>query len=250
VAQVERGTGPGTRDGTRDKLIRAAERLFAEHGIAGVPLRDINRAAGQSNRSAVQYYFGDRDGLVQAILARHRADDEVRRHALLDEYEQDANWGDLRGLVAAFVLPLVDKLDDDDGGREYLRIKAEHYSRPVPFDELFPERLPGHSMVRWHRLLNPLVPEEERALLHTRYPALRFVFFELARRAADTPRADDQLFAAHLIDLATAMLTSRPSEETRQLLERRRRRRKGRDRGSPSGGVDRRPRRSAGNGPR
>ena len=40
---------------TRDQIIRAAEQLFAAHGIDGVSLREINRAAGQSNTGAVQY---------------------------------------------------------------------------------------------------------------------------------------------------------------------------------------------------
>ena len=42
---------------TRDQIIRAAEELFAARGIDGVSLREINRAAGQSNTGAVQYHF-------------------------------------------------------------------------------------------------------------------------------------------------------------------------------------------------
>ena len=58
----------GTAEGaeTRDRILRAAEVLLADQGIDGVSLREINRAAGQSNTAAVQYYFGDRDGLLTA----------------------------------------------------------------------------------------------------------------------------------------------------------------------------------------
>jgi len=46
-----------------------AEQLFAEHGIAAVPLRDIGTAAGQKNHAVVQHHFGDRECLVREVIA-------------------------------------------------------------------------------------------------------------------------------------------------------------------------------------
>ena len=84
-------------------------------------------------------------------------------------------------------------------------------------------RLPERSVfARWHELLNPLVPEEELTVLHTRYPAIRFAFVELARRAAGDPREDDRLFTSHLTDLVTALLASQASTQTTRLLALRR----------------------------
>ena len=57
-----------TPTGTREKLIIAAEQLFAERGIQDVSLRQINNAAGQRNASATHYHFGSRDTLVRAIF--------------------------------------------------------------------------------------------------------------------------------------------------------------------------------------
>jgi hypothetical protein len=76
--------------------------------------------------------------------------------------------------------------------------------------------------MRWHRLLDPLVSEEERAVLHTRYPAIRFAFVEMARRAAGEAREDDRLFTSHLTDLVAALLASKPSPPTARLLDQRR----------------------------
>lgn len=67
-------------------LIQAAERLFAERGSDAVSLREITAAAGATNASAIQYHFGDRRGLIRAVLAKHDAAIEARRHALLDQY--------------------------------------------------------------------------------------------------------------------------------------------------------------------
>ena len=65
---------------TRARLLRAGERLFAEHGIHQVRLREINALAGQRNSSALHYHFGSREGLVEAILSEHQnaMDGDVR----------------------------------------------------------------------------------------------------------------------------------------------------------------------------
>ncbi|MFC6153460.1 TetR/AcrR family transcriptional regulator [Nocardioides yefusunii] len=65
-----------------DDLLDAAERLFAEHGIAAVSDRRIAEAAGNGNHSAVRYYFGGRRGLLEALLDRHRRELEECRRAL------------------------------------------------------------------------------------------------------------------------------------------------------------------------
>jgi AcrR family transcriptional regulator len=212
-------TNTSIQGDTRDQIIRAAEELFAARGIDGVSLREINRAAGQSNTGAVQYHFGDRDGLVRAVIAKHRRDTEPRRHALLDMYE-DAGVANLRALASALVSPPAAKLADPDGGRAYLQVSAEFYTRPNRTPS-WTAMGPNDSIARWHALLDPLVPAEERAVLHTRYPAIRFAFVELARRAASEPREDDRLFTSHLTDLVTAVLASTPSAPTTRLLAQR-----------------------------
>lgn len=214
-------TSPEKTD-TRVELIRAGERLFATRGIDGVSLREITRAAGQANVSALQYHFEDRIGLLRAVIAKHRADTEPRRHALLDHYEA-AGVEDHRALASALVLPLVAKLSDPDGGRAYLQINCDLYTRPESMiEELVPWGDPRNSMRRWHRLLDPLVPADEKTLLHARFPAIRFAFVELAHRAMALPRRDDRLFASHIIDLVTALLTTPPSDETVRLMQQRR----------------------------
>ena len=79
---------PPSADPTRKKLVTAAEALFAEHGIEAVSLRSITRAAGQRNANALQYHFGDRSGLVRAVLEKHNAGIDPLRWAMLDSYEQ------------------------------------------------------------------------------------------------------------------------------------------------------------------
>lgn len=205
---------------TREQIISAAEKLFAERGIDAVSLREINRAAGQRNSSALQYHFGDRNGLLRAVIAKHRADTDPRRHALLDQYEAGGG-SDVRALAAALVLPLAAKLADPDGGRAYLQINCDVYTRATSIVELVPRKDPRSSIRRWHQLADALLPIEEKELLHSRFAAIRFAFVELARRAVEPPRRDDRLFTNHLIDLVAALLDARPSAPTLRLLEER-----------------------------
>ncbi len=52
---------------TRDRLLRAGERLFAERGFKKVTVREICRAAG-ANVAAINYHFGDKLGLYREVM--------------------------------------------------------------------------------------------------------------------------------------------------------------------------------------
>jgi len=102
-------------DAARAALVANAERLFAERGIEGVSLRDVSAAAGQRNHSAAQYHFGDREGLVAAVYgARMRLVDN-RRHAFIEQLREDGLHTDVRSLVAAIVVPLVEIVAETNG---------------------------------------------------------------------------------------------------------------------------------------
>ena len=198
----------------RDRILTAAERLFATHGVSAVSLREINREAGAKSASAVQYHFDDRTGVLKAILAKHRPDIESRRHAVLDHCEA-AGATELRDLAAALVRPLASKLADPDGGPEYLQINAELVNRPRPLVDPSPPN-PTDSIDRWRIIVEPrLDPEAVR--LHRRFTVIRFTAAELGRRASTAPHTDDRLFVEHLIDLTTALMAAPVSPETLRL---------------------------------
>jgi AcrR family transcriptional regulator len=72
---------------TKEALTRAAEQLMAARGVNAVDLKQIQIAAGQKNRSVVNYYFGDRAGLITAIMTKHRLAVNAERHRMLDRIE-------------------------------------------------------------------------------------------------------------------------------------------------------------------
>src|SRR5207244_3208613 len=103
---------------SRNELMREAERLFGTHGVESVSLRDIVRAAGHRNESAVQYHFGSKRNLVDAVVAERLKHIEVRRIAMLAKIEADGATADARRLTAAFIEPLADEVLNAPGGED------------------------------------------------------------------------------------------------------------------------------------
>lgn len=126
------GTDRGSA--ARAAIVEQAERLFAEHGITGVSLRDISVAAGQRNNSAAQYHFGDRSGLVAAVYEARMSVVDARRRARLDELDAAGRGHDVAALVEALVLPLLEVVAETDGW--YGRFLARTRWEPAAWAEL------------------------------------------------------------------------------------------------------------------
>lgn len=120
------------RDG-KTKLILAAEQLFAKSGIEGVSLREISAAAGQGNHHAVQYHFGSREGLVQAVFAYRMCEMEERRGEMLAAAESDGKLDDARTIVEIIFLPQLE-LPDQHGNHSYAKFLCQYLLRTETTD--------------------------------------------------------------------------------------------------------------------
>lgn len=90
-------------EATRERVLDAAERLFAEHGFEGVSIRQIAREAGVT-LSVVGFHGGSKDDLSATVLGRRAAAlNEGRRAALTAALAQPAP--SLRAVIEAYVLP-------------------------------------------------------------------------------------------------------------------------------------------------
>lgn len=109
---------------TRERFIEAAQRLFADRSIDAVSLNEITVTAGQKNRNALQYHFGNRDGLMQAIIDKH-ADrvSELRGHYISKQSGADDVVA--RAAAHAMVMPLVDYIGENPEGIYYVKILSQ-----------------------------------------------------------------------------------------------------------------------------
>ncbi|MFD9609662.1 TetR/AcrR family transcriptional regulator [Streptomyces sp. NPDC059083] len=201
---MARTSGPETRE----KLIRAAEELFAAQGVDGAQLRDVVALAGQANPSAVQYHFGSRTGLRDAVMAARQARTEQVLAPLLD-----AAGDDLRQLVAALVTAEASELRTERG-RRCLRISAQ-----LSHESGVRTRTPHPTLagtVYW-RLIERIADRLAAGglpgplLLERLDLALTVVGAAMADRARQyldgaEPLTDEPLFLADLVETTTALL--------------------------------------------
>jgi AcrR family transcriptional regulator len=71
------------------RLLITAERLYGQHGLDGVSLRQIGIAASHGNKYAVQHYFGSKLGLIQAVSEMRLPELEAERRRLLADVHRD-----------------------------------------------------------------------------------------------------------------------------------------------------------------
>ncbi|PWK87274.1 TetR family transcriptional regulator [Lentzea atacamensis] len=195
----------------RERIIVAAERLIAEHGVE-VPLRDIATAAGQRNNSAVQYHFGSRDGLIDAVAEYRIADLAQHRLELLTESEAAGEAHDVRALVSALVVPML-TVPYEHGATHYARFLEQVRTHPALAADSNLGRA-GRAAVRLiimrlDRALRDLPPEVRRRRLRV-LPTVLFALLADRERAVcadDLPR-DDPQSAAELVDLLIGLLTA------------------------------------------
>lgn len=114
---------------TRERLLDAAEQLFADEGIGRTSLRAITLAAGV-NVAAIHYHFGSKEALLEAVLARRIAPMNRERLRQLEAVERQAGDGPLPldPLVEAFLAPLLPLVADPASERLpalFARLEAE-----------------------------------------------------------------------------------------------------------------------------
>jgi AcrR family transcriptional regulator len=132
------GDSPGT-SATKTRILDAAETLFMEHGFEATSLRLITAAAGV-NLAAVNYHFGSKEELFQAVLTRRLDPMNLARVALLDRFERAAApalLGCDRILAALFIPALELARDPARGGANFLRLLGRAYADPAPFIRQF-----------------------------------------------------------------------------------------------------------------
>jgi len=207
---------------TRERILLTAERLFAEHGLDQVSIRQINLAAGQRNSSATQYHFGSREALITAILEYRRAGINRRRLALLEALRGSAREQDLMALAEALVLPVAELLGTANGGEHYIAVVAQLIGHPQYFELGRSPGAHGEGLRRLLELVAACRSDLPANVVPQRFGmALRQVFHELAdfqrlrtrRSAVPVP-----LFVSSLVDAVAASLAAPLSATTRREL--------------------------------
>ena len=109
-------------EATRMLLIHAAEKLFAEKGLENVAIRAIILAADQKNESVLQYHFGSKAGLIQAIHRYRSAQIDEAREKIQIELQKTNAVLTLREVAIIMIGPAFRLAAADQGFINYLKV--------------------------------------------------------------------------------------------------------------------------------
>lgn len=111
---------------TKERIIQAAEALFARHGFARASLRQVTQLA-DVNLASVNYHFGSKEKLIQHVFRRHLdVLNQEREHAFAALFEGDSQ-PDLKQLLRAFIAPALQLSTDPDQGHVFVQIVARGF---------------------------------------------------------------------------------------------------------------------------
>ena len=146
---------------TKDRILDAAESLFMEHGFEATTLRSITAAAAV-NLAAVNYHFGSKEELFQAVLTRRLDPMNQERLDLLTTLEREAAPRAVtceQILSAMFVPALKLARDRERGGKNFLRLLGRAYADPAPFIRHFLSGQYAEMIARFKAAFAHALPE-------------------------------------------------------------------------------------------
>ena len=109
-------------DGTRERILRTAERLFAERGFNGVSVREL-AAAAQVNIASIGYHFKSKEGLLSEVYRRHCEPMIEERLRGLEASSRLRGKAKVAAIIEAFIRPALQQVEAEDG-ETFIRLRA------------------------------------------------------------------------------------------------------------------------------
>jgi AcrR family transcriptional regulator len=198
---------------TKDRILGAAEELFAQYGFAGTSLRQVTGRA-DVNIAAVNYHFGSKENLVNEVFRRRMDEMSGLRLARLRTALAETP-GELEPILAAFVEPALAMAQDRNGGGAFIRVIARAYAEKNDGLRKFLSDRYGHVQREFAKAISACLPHLSKEELYWRLDflggALTYAMadFGLIKRPANvTEAAHRQRAAQELIKFAAAGLKS------------------------------------------
>src|ERR1700686_3157924 len=105
-----RSAGADEEDGTRERILKTAERLFAERGFNGVSVRALAGAANV-NIASIGYHFRNKEGLLAQVYRRHCEPMIEERWRGPAAAPRLAGTARVAAIIEAFVRPALAQVD-------------------------------------------------------------------------------------------------------------------------------------------
>ena len=141
---------------TKDRILHAAEELFAQQGFASTSLRQVTSRA-DVNIAAVNYHFGSKDNLVNEVFRRRMDEMSAQRLEALKAATRNVP-GQLEPVLAAFVEPALAMAQDRHGGGAFIRVIARAYAESNEGLRKFLSEQYGHVLREFAKAIDACIP--------------------------------------------------------------------------------------------
>jgi AcrR family transcriptional regulator len=204
---------------TRKRILDVAEELFMQHGFEATSMRLLTSTA-RVNLAAVNYHFGSKDALIEALFRRRLDPMNAQRVAALDALEQQAGGQPLapEQIIRTFIGASLRMIEDaKGGGRNFIRLLGRTYTEPAKQIRALIGQLYAPAMERFKAAFERALPEVPLDELVWR---MHFMFGTLSYTLAATDtvqliagckpedRYDAQLLEARLVAFLAAGLVA------------------------------------------
>ena len=151
---------------TKDRILGAAEELFAQFGFSGTSLRQVTTKA-DVNIAAVNYHFGSKENLVNEVFRRRMDEMSAQRLSAL-KTATEQHPGELEPILAAFVHPALALAQDRHGGAAFVRVIARAYAEKNDSLRKFLSDRYGHVLREFAKAIAACLPALSKEELYWR----------------------------------------------------------------------------------
>ncbi|MEW6981977.1 TetR/AcrR family transcriptional regulator [Colwelliaceae bacterium 6471] len=169
---------------TKNKILDAAEQLFADKGFNGTSLREITSQA-EVNLAAVNYHFGSKKELIKAVMSRYMNELSPRLESALQTLCNQEAQPSLVEVFSAFIEPLLSlNAFKENGTSNFLQLLGRGYTDSQGF-------------LRW--------------FLTTQYPTVISSFINAVQRAYPELTPEEMFWRLHFT-MGTVVFTMSSSD--------------------------------------
>ncbi|WP_439653814.1 MULTISPECIES: TetR/AcrR family transcriptional regulator [unclassified Rhodanobacter] len=195
---------------TKERILAAAETLFAQRGFDGASLRQLTSDAGV-NLAAVNYHFGSKEKLVEQVFRRRLDTLNAQRLAALARVAGQPETR-LEDVLDAFIRPALE-LSHEDSGSLFMRVLARAFAEHDDSLRKFLSENYGHVMRQFTAEFARLLPQLSKEELYWRIDLVTGALthamsgFGMIQRKSDvSERTHREQTVAHLTRFAAAGL--------------------------------------------
>ena len=153
---------------TKQKIMIAAERMFAKKGYGGTSIRNIVQEANV-NLGAIHYHFGSKENLFLSILSQRLNSVNEERLRLLQKAEASGNCVTVEQIIRSFLMPIIHMQKSNKNHRQFSTMVGRAFSEDIKLKLLVEKQLFKPICDTFIRALEESMPDVPSLEVHWKF---------------------------------------------------------------------------------